>query len=127
MNGEFASKQNHLKSKIDQTAATVEEIKNTPKAVVGFRATCAKNFPDSATIEKTENPGNNFFITSSQNIVNSIKTKNNIQLFGEMSNTISVLLTMHQTENLHVRMTEFILFMRLRRYMVKIWALLKFM
>ena len=81
----------------------------------------------SATIEKTENPGNNFFITSSQNIVNSIKTKNNIQLFGEMSNTISVLLTMHQTENLHVRMTEFILFMRLRRYMVKIWALLKFM
>jgi len=33
-----------LKSKIDETAAFVEKIKNTPKAVA-FRATCAFNFP----------------------------------------------------------------------------------
>jgi len=36
---------NLLKSKIDETAAAVEEMKNTPKAVVAFRVTCAKNFP----------------------------------------------------------------------------------
>jgi len=36
---------NLLKSKIDETAASVEEMKNTPKAVVAFRVTCAKNFP----------------------------------------------------------------------------------
>jgi hypothetical protein len=32
--------QHQLKSKIDETAASVEEIKNTPKTVVAFRATC---------------------------------------------------------------------------------------
>ena len=56
MNGEFTSEQNELKSKIDETAASVEEMKSTPKAVVAFRATCAKNFPGYAT-SKGENPG----------------------------------------------------------------------
>merc|ERR1719394_809857 len=55
-NGEFTSKQNELKSKIDETAASVEEIKNTPKAVVAFRATCAKNFPSSSLLHKAEKP-----------------------------------------------------------------------
>jgi hypothetical protein len=32
--------QHQLKSKIDETAASVAEIKNTPKTVVAFRATC---------------------------------------------------------------------------------------
>jgi len=43
LNGEFTRKQNELKSKIYQTAASVEEMKNTPK--VAFRATCAKKGP----------------------------------------------------------------------------------
>ena len=59
MNGEFTSEQNELKSKIDETAASVEEMKSTPKAVVAFRATCAKNFPNSASTSKGENPGTN--------------------------------------------------------------------
>jgi hypothetical protein len=37
--------QNELTSKIDETAASVEEMKNTPKVAVAFRATCAENFP----------------------------------------------------------------------------------
>ena len=60
MNEEFTNKQNELKSKIDETAASVEEMKNTPKAVVAFRASCAKNFPDDRKINKSENPGKNF-------------------------------------------------------------------
>jgi len=40
--------QNELTSKIDETAASVEEMKNTPKAAVAFRATCAKNFPTTS-------------------------------------------------------------------------------
>ena len=65
MNEEFTSKQNELKSRIDVTVASVEEIKNTPKgyglkAVVAFRATCAKNFSDSYKTRQSENPGNNF-------------------------------------------------------------------
>jgi len=55
LNGEFTSKQNELKSKIDQTAASVEIMKNTSKPVVAFRATCAKNFPNSDSY-KGENP-----------------------------------------------------------------------
>jgi len=55
LNGEFMSKQNELKSKIDETAASVEEMKNTPKAVVAFRATCAKNFPNDHQIRYREN------------------------------------------------------------------------
>jgi len=54
LNGEFTSKQNELKSKIDNTAASVAEIKNTPK--VAFRATCAKNFPHGHTTRHDENP-----------------------------------------------------------------------
>ena len=57
MNGEFTNKQTELKSIIDETAASVEEMKNTPKAVVAFSATCTKNFPNSQTISKSENPG----------------------------------------------------------------------
>ena len=59
LNGEFTSEQNELKSKIDETAASVEEMKNTPKAVVAFRATCAKNFPSGWSTSKNENPGTN--------------------------------------------------------------------
>jgi len=54
LNGEFTSKQNELKSKIDNTAASVAEIKNTPK--VAFRATCAKNFPNGHQTQYIENP-----------------------------------------------------------------------
>ena len=57
MNGEFTGKQTELKSRIDETAASVEEMKNKPKAVVAFRATCAKNFPNSNTSSKSETPG----------------------------------------------------------------------
>ena len=46
-----------MKSKIDEISASIEEIKNTPKAVIAFRATCAKNFPSSASTHKSENPG----------------------------------------------------------------------
>ena len=60
LNEEFTRKQNELISKIDETAVSVEEIKNTPKAVVAFRATCAKNFPSGTQISKSENPGSNF-------------------------------------------------------------------
>jgi len=56
LNGEFTRKQNELKSKIDETAASVEEIKNTPKAVVAFRATCVKNFPRDSLRAYDENP-----------------------------------------------------------------------
>ena len=59
INKEFTDKQNELKSKIDETAASVEELKSTPKAVVAFRATCAKNFPFSDSTHKDENPGTN--------------------------------------------------------------------
>jgi len=44
-----------LKSMIDETAAFVEKIKNTPKAVA-FRATCAFNFPYDGSREHEENP-----------------------------------------------------------------------
>lgn len=44
-----------LKSMIDETAAFVEKIKNTPKAVA-FRATCAFNFPYDGSTEHEENP-----------------------------------------------------------------------
>ena len=50
--------QNQLSSKVYQISASVEAIKNTPKAVVAFRATCAKNFPGGWETRKTENPGN---------------------------------------------------------------------
>ena len=59
INKEFTDKQNELKSMIDETTASVEEMKNTPKAVVAFRATCAKNFPNSESTSKSENPGTN--------------------------------------------------------------------
>ena len=61
LNEEFTDKQNQLKSKIDENSASVEEIKSTPKAVVAFRATCAKNFPNNASTRKDENPGKNLF------------------------------------------------------------------
>ena len=51
--------QNQLSSKIYQISASVEAIKNTPKAVVAFRATCAKNFPSGYSTHKSEGPGNN--------------------------------------------------------------------
>ena len=57
MNEEFTNK-------IDETAASVEEIKNTSKAVIAFSATCAKNFPSSLYVPKREDPGKNFFINS---------------------------------------------------------------
>ena len=62
MNREFTIKQNELTSKIDETAASVEEMKNTPKAAVAFRATCAKNFPASHSTSHYENPGKDLFI-----------------------------------------------------------------
>ena len=34
-------------------------MKSTPKAVVAFRATCAKNFPSGYSTSKNENPGTN--------------------------------------------------------------------
>ena len=64
MNREFTIKQNELTSKIDETAASVEEMKNTPKAAVAFRATCAKNFPTTSNGYQSwysENPGKKFF------------------------------------------------------------------
>ena len=41
--------QDEMKSKIDEISASVEELKNTPSAVVAFRATCVKNFPSVYT------------------------------------------------------------------------------
>ena len=54
--------QNQLSSKVYQISASVKAIKNTPKAVVAFRATCAKNFPYGYEnfpygYEKIEDPG----------------------------------------------------------------------
>ena len=49
-----------MQSKIEEMGASIEELKNAPKAVVAFRATCAKNFPNSHTTRKDENPGNHF-------------------------------------------------------------------
>ena len=46
-----------MKSKIDEISASVEEIKNTPKAVIAFRATCAKNFPHGYSVRKSEFQG----------------------------------------------------------------------
>ena len=46
-----------MKSKIDEISASIEELKNTPKAVIAFRATCAKNFPRGHNTRKDENPG----------------------------------------------------------------------
>ena len=51
-----------MNSKINEVQATVEAIKNAPKAVVAFRATYAKNFPSSYVTHKSENPGNIFRI-----------------------------------------------------------------
>jgi uncharacterized coiled-coil protein SlyX len=45
--------------KIDKTAVSVEEMKNSPKAVVAFRTTCTKNFQMSTsgkTRYNSENP-----------------------------------------------------------------------
>ena len=47
-----------MQSKIEEMGGSIEELKNAPKAVVAFRATCAKNFPDSHTRSYSENPGN---------------------------------------------------------------------
>ena len=49
--------QDEMKSRIDELVSSVEEIKNTPKAVIAFRATCAKNFPNSERSSRSENPG----------------------------------------------------------------------
>jgi len=49
--------QDEMKSRIDELVTSVEELKNTPKAVIAFRATCAKNFPHGYTTSKSENPG----------------------------------------------------------------------
>ena len=46
-----------MKSRIDELVTSVEEIKNTPKAVIAFRATCAKNFPSNYKTSKSESPG----------------------------------------------------------------------
>ena len=54
---QFQNAQNEMKSKMNETSAFCEELKNTPKAVVAFRATCAKNFPRNAYERKSENPG----------------------------------------------------------------------
>ena len=64
---QFQNAQNEINSKIDQMSrsaeklneisAFIEKLKNTPKAVVAFRATCAKNFPRNAYERKSENPG----------------------------------------------------------------------
>ena len=64
---QFQNVQNEINSKIDQMSrsaeklneisAFIEELKNTPKAVVAFRATFAKNFPRNAYERKSENPG----------------------------------------------------------------------
>ena len=94
-------------------------MKNTPKVAVAFMATCAENFSSGTSTYKNSNvhkPGKDFCITSSQDKVKLIKTKNLIQLFGKIFNTISVLLSMHQMEDSHVHTTEFILFMQLHRY-----------
>ena len=48
-----------MQSKIEEMGASIEELKNAPKAVVAFRATCAKNFPSGYTTYKDENPGSN--------------------------------------------------------------------
>ena len=48
-----------MQSKIEEMRASIEELKNAPKAVIAFRATCAKNFPNSYSTRKDENPGNN--------------------------------------------------------------------
>ena len=51
--------QDEMKSRIDELVTSVEELKNTPKAVIAFRATCAKNFPNGYKTHKNENPGTN--------------------------------------------------------------------
>ena len=48
-----------MKSKMNQITASIEELKNAPKAVIAFRATCAKNFPTGYRTSKSENPGYN--------------------------------------------------------------------
>ena len=115
LNGEFTDKHTELKSRIDVTAASVEEMKNTPKVVVAFRATCAKNFPSGSSTRKSENPGSSFLKSLPQNNVTLMKTKSFIQLFGKISSTISVLLMMSQLENSLLRMMEFIHFMQHQR------------
>ena len=52
--------QDEMKSKMNEITASIEELKNAPKAVTAFRATCAKNFPNTYTVHKSENPGYNF-------------------------------------------------------------------
>ena len=57
-----------MKSKMDQISTSVEEIKKTQKEstkpVIAFRATCAKNFPRSYSVSKSENPGTKAFLIS---------------------------------------------------------------
>ena len=59
LDGDFTVTQNQLSSKVYQIAGSIEAIKNTSKAVVAFRATCAKNFPSGWETRKSEDPGNN--------------------------------------------------------------------
>ena len=46
-----------MKSKMGELVDSVEKIKNTPKAVVAFRAGCAKNFPSGYSTSHSESPG----------------------------------------------------------------------
>ena len=52
IDGKLSDAQDEMKSKIDQIITSVEKIKNAPKAVIAFRATCAKNFPNSFSTRK---------------------------------------------------------------------------
>ena len=51
--------QNEMKSKLDAIEISVAELK-TPKSVIAFRVTCAKNFSSGYTTSKIENPGKMF-------------------------------------------------------------------
>ena len=48
-----------MESNIEKIMASIEELKNTPTVVIAFKATCAKNFPDTAWQSHSEGPGKN--------------------------------------------------------------------
>ena len=67
--------QDEMKSRIDELTTLLEEIKNTPKAVIAFRATCAKNFPSGYTTSKSEYPGKSILTHhQTRNLIYIIKT-----------------------------------------------------
>ena len=132
--------QEEMKSKLNVITASIEELNNTPKAVIAFRATCAKNFPNSYTTSKSENPGSGlldcFFALNLVDLVHlsvynpsNNKPSNNVQfkLFGRILNIILAMLLMKPKEPSLVHLMEFIHSMLLHLYGVQIWVIFVFM